>query len=238
MEKNKLTHDLVHQVYQAERQNALLSQVDKDFYEKVAELIKGLKEDYEEVSRKAASSSKAMVLLDELKKIQTLVREIYEYRIRKVALMALTAASEGTVDKKNMVGREIAVYENIYGILKEGYEEILRVEEGTLTIGAVDKATVEKRPAEKKEAKAEKKATSEEPIDIVDKGPSKEPAKADAGKTKKKQKNVNVLILEDIPRYMGEGGEVYHLKKKDYASMPLAMAKRLEKQGKARIMPS
>ena len=54
----------------------------------------------------------------------------------------------------------------------------------------------------------------------------------------KKKRWVPVQILEDIPKFALEGGEVYILKKKDYASLPQQMAERLEKSGKARIMPS
>jgi len=54
-----MTYDLVYQVYQDERQKTLLSKVEKDFYESVAELIRELKESYDEVSKGAPSSAKA-----------------------------------------------------------------------------------------------------------------------------------------------------------------------------------
>jgi len=253
MEKPRMTYDLVYQVYQDERQKTLLSKVEKDFYESVAELIKELKESYDEVSKEAPSSAKAMLLLDELKKLRTLVREIYEYRIRKVALLALTAASEGSVNTKNLVGREMSVFERIFNILKGGYDEILQVEQGVVTIvpttdgegtktqvAIKEETEVKETVADKAEVTA-KKVTTEE-VKVGELPEKAKPVTSDTAKaTKRKTKErrtVAVLILEDIPKFLGQGGEVYSLKQKDFTSLPLAMAKRLVKEGKARIMPS
>jgi DNA replication initiation complex subunit (GINS family) len=252
MEGGKMTYDLVYQVYQDERQKTLLSKVDKDFYESVAELIRELKEGYDEVSKETPSSAKAMLLLDELKKLRTLIREIFEYRIRKVALLALTAASEGSVDTKNLVGREVLVFDQIFNILKGGYDDILQVEQGVVSIvpasdGEGTKTKVTEKEGGKVKAsgrvpvadKAEEGVKTDE-VKVAEPVEKKKPVTADTGKgTKGKERNtVAVLILEDIPKFLGQGGEVYSLKKKDFTSLPLAMAKRLVKEGKARIMPS
>lgn len=253
-----MTYDLIYQVYQDERQKALLSKVEKDFYERVAELISELKEEYDRASKQAPSSAKAMLLLDELKKIRILVREIFEYRIRKVALLALTAASEGTVSTKDLLGREVQVYEQISNVLKGGYEDILKVEQGIFMIGAAERK--EEKVPSSKDGDADEKvmeprdttlvedsgidevpdtpiATEVSVAEVTEKRTTPPSDAVPAGRTKDK-KTVAVLILEDIPRYMGLGGEVYHLKKKDFTRLPLVMAKRLVSEGKARIMPS
>jgi DNA replication initiation complex subunit (GINS family) len=227
--EEKMSYDLIYQVYQRERQGAALSKVEKDFYEKVGGLIKGLKEEYDTESKTNPSSTKCMLLYDELKKVRTLFLEIYEYRIRKIALMALTGASEGSVDIKSLVGMETGLFEQLMVTLRRGYEDIGRVELGgaPAPVAPMSSANVEvgtlQSTSPGTHASEPGKDSPSAPI---------EPAPI------KKKKLVAVQILEDIPKFAGEGGEVYILKKKDYASLPQVMAERLEKTGKARIMPT
>jgi len=266
MEKKeeKMSYDLIYQVYQRERQGAALSKLEKDFYDKVAGLIKGLKDEYDTESRTNASSTKCMLLYDELKKVRTLFREIYEYRIRKIALLALTGASEGSADTKNLIGMEGSVFDQMMMVLRLGYDEIGRVEQGSMpaqAIAPITKSLV--APAPSPETVTPSAIAVNKPSDA---GPREVTASADKGRGApdgpgtisaehvhptaptsgtsvevapvKRKKLVAVQILEDIPKFAGEGGEVYILKRKDYASLPQIMAERLEKMGKARIMPS
>jgi len=236
-DKEKMSYDLVYQVYQKERQTAALSKLDRDFYDRVANLIKGLSDEYDAESKTNPSSTKCMILYDELKKIRTLFHEIYEYRIRKIALMALTEASEGTVDTKGLVDQEISVFQQLKAILKKSYDEVGSVENGcpvpadlqarVLNVEAKPAPTVPARQPEAGPVLADGKAAEVGNVQAV-------PADAPI----KKKKTVPVQILEDIPKFAVEGGEVYTLKKKDYVSLPQTMAERLEKLGKARIMPT
>ena len=231
MEKKeeKMSYDLIYQVYQRERQGAGLSKVEKDFYEKVGALIKGLKDEYDAESKTNPSSTKCMLLYDELKKVRTLFLEIYEYRIRKIALMALTGAAEGSVDMKSLVGMETGLFEQLMVTLRRGYEDIGRVEIGGAPVPFVPGPVINVEPVQSTEINQIPSETMSQT--------GKETAPAEPAPLKKK-KLVAVQILEDIPKFAGEGGEVYVLKKKDYASLPQMMAERLEKTGKARIMPS
>jgi DNA replication initiation complex subunit (GINS family) len=235
MEKKeeKMSYDLIYQVYQRERQGAALSKVEKDFYEKVGVLIKGLKEEYDSESKTNPSSTKCMLLYDELKKVRTLFLEIYEYRIRKVALMALTGASEGSVDIKSLVGMENGLFEQLMVTLRRGYEDIGRVELGGVPAAIANVPSVKAEPGALSPTGTtpHPKETTDEPVKDI-------PVALTEPVPVKKKKLVAVQILEDIPKFAGEGGEVYILKKKDYASLPQVMAERLEKTGKARIMPT
>lgn len=258
-EKPRMSYDLIHQVYQRERQSALLTRVDKEFYEDVAGLIKDLREGYDAEAAKSPTSAKAMLLQDELRKAQMLVREIYEYRIRKIALLALTEASEGSVERKHLVGREVAIFDRLTQTLKGGYGEIMKVEQGVIAIsedgegGGVPVPSAPTRDAVEEEAEeAPRKKVSAPKAEV--KGKVKERAEGKEGAAPapdgmkapsdegapvtKRIKLVAVQILEDLPKFLGEGGEVYSLRKKDYASLPLPLAQRLEKEGKARIMPT
>jgi len=252
-EKEKMSYDLIYQVYQKERQGAALTKVEKDFYEHVATLIKGLSDDYDAESKNNPSSTKCMLLYDELKKIRTLFREIYEYRIRKIALMALTGASEGSVDTRNLVGIETTIFDHLMTILKKSYDDVGRVEQGCqIPMGAYPsqkapepEATMQplaspmKHPSAATDATGKAVAGADKATEVVSvENCQKEAAKPAAEPALMKKKWVAVQILEDIPKFAGEGGEVYILKKKDYASLPLTMAERLEKMGKARIMPT
>jgi DNA replication initiation complex subunit (GINS family) len=235
MEKKeeKMSHDLIYQVYQRERQGAALSKVEKDFYEKVSSLIKDLKDEYDAESKTNPSSTKCMLLYDELKKVRTLFLEIYEYRIRKIALMALTGASEGSVDIKSLVGMEAGLFEQLMVTLRRGYEDIGRVELGGAPTSVVSMPSIKAESGVLPTTGItphQRETTDETGKDIP--APPAEPVPV------KKKKLVAVQILEDIPKFAGEGGEVYMLKKKDYASLPQMMAERLEKTGKARIMPT
>jgi len=235
MEKkeDKMSYDLIYQVYQRERQGAALSKVEKDFYEKVGALINGLKDEYDAESKTNPSSTKCMLLYDELKKVRTLFLEIYEYRIRKIALMALTGASEGSVEIKSLVGMENGLFEQLMVTLKRGYDDIGRVELGGAPVPILPISSM------KTEAGGSPSTGDvARPRETTD-APGKEiPAVPVEAAPVKKKKLVAVQILEDIPKFAGEGGEVYILKKKDYASLPQMMAERLEKTGKARIMPT
>jgi len=235
MEKKeeKMSHDLIYQVYQRERQGAALSKVEKDFYEKVSLLIKDLKDEYDAESKTNPSSTKCMLLYDELKKVRTLFLEIYEYRIRKIALMALTGASEGSVDIKSLVGMETGLFEQLMVTLRRGYEDIGRVELGGAPAPVVSMPSVKAEPGALPTMGVTPRPR--EPTDETGKDIPAAPAEI---VPVKKKKLVAVQILEDIPKFAGEGGEVYMLKKKDYASLPQTMAERLEKTGKARIMPT
>ena len=174
-----------------------------------------------------------MLLYDELKKVRTLFLEIYEYRIRKIALMALTGASEGSVDIKSLVGMEMGLFEQLMVTLRRGYEDIGRVELGGAPAPIIPMTSVKAEPGAHPTmgiTTRPREATDETGKDIP-------AAPTETGPVKRK-KLVAVQILEDIPKFAGEGGEVYLLKKKDYASLPQMMAERLEKTGKARIMPT
>lgn len=246
MQKAKMSYDLVYQVYQRERQSALLSKVEKDFYEDVATLIRELNNEYEAENGKGPTSTKTMVLHDELKKLRTLIREIYEYRIRKITLLALTAAHEGTVDTKHLVGKELIIFEQLSGILQKNHEEIVKVEHGIFTISSDDAGAdtgvkVEGNMVEKVsdvKTKATEKGTTVEEKEVEAVAAKKKERAEEKRVRPRTRKLIAVQILEDLPKFMGEGGEVYILKKKDYASLPQAMAERLEKEGKARIVPS
>lgn len=239
MERPTVTYDLIYQVYQKERQSALLSSIHRDFYEDVAKLIKELRMEYETENKKNPTSAKTMLLHDELKKTRMLILEIYDYRIRKITLLALTSASEGSVTTKHLVERELTIFENLSNILKNGFDEIVMVEQGRFDItqepdeaGRSRKEKVEKGPSDVVEDEGVEDVCEKELV-------PKTTAKArTTEKGDQKKKLVAVQILEDLPKFMGEGGEVYVLKKKDFASLPATMAKRLEKEGKARIMPS
>ena len=246
-DKEKMSYDLIYQVYQKERQSAALTKLERDFYDRVAGLIKGLSDEYDAESKTNPSSTKCMILYDELKKIRTLFHEIYEYRIRKIVLMALTGASEGTVDTKSLVDLEASVFDQLKAILKKSYDEVGLVETGCPVPGGVPSRAMgtEAKPAP---AVAARQTTDVGPKAALADGKVAEvvnvqscPTEAARPATEapvKKKKVVTVQILEDIPKFAAEGGEVYTLKKKDYASLPQPMAERLEKQGKARIMPT
>jgi len=248
MEKGKMNYDLIYQAYQLERQNAALAKIDKDFYEKVGALIKELKVEYDSESKSNPSSTKCMLLYDELKKVRTLFREIYDYRIRKIALMALTGAGEGSVDMRGLADIETAIFEQLLATLKRSHDDISCIEQA----GLVPPATAVKARSDAVEAPSVGTSVPEtpkarSPSDRIETAPATEVVKVEAGPRTcpppepapaKKKTLVLVQVLEDIPKFLGEGGDIYTLKKKDYVSLPKLMAERLEKQGKARIMPS
>ncbi len=120
MAGEKVTLELILQVYRKESQRKTLTALDRDFWQRVQEYVSGLEEDLRKESGQDPNSAKAALLRDELKKVLKRRDQIYQYRERKMARLAASAASGASVDTANLTPLEEESFEALLGVLERG----------------------------------------------------------------------------------------------------------------------
>src|SRR3990170_4778564 len=88
----------VTKVYREESSKKTLSRLEPDFYGTLAVYLKGLERKATEAVAKSPNSPQAMLLQDELRKVLKKRDQIFQYRERKIALLASLRASGGEAD--------------------------------------------------------------------------------------------------------------------------------------------
>lgn len=201
------------QVYREESRRKGLTSLEADFWERVRAHVQGLEADLNRESARDPNSAKAALLRDELKKVLRRREQIWQYRERKMALMACSAAAGAPADTSPLTPVEVQTFQAIMGVLEGGRRQAFGEEE-TL-------AEPEEAASEEPEVPTEPEAAGETP------GTPRKPAPA----------LTLVRVLEDLPPFMGV--DVTHrLKKEDVVSLPDEVAKVLLEKGKAeRIRP-
>ncbi len=209
MAEESITLERILQVYREESQRKALTPLEPEFWERVQRLVVGLEDDLKEESSHDPNSAKAALLRDELKKVLKRRDQIYQYRERKRALMAASAASGAAVDTTPLTPLEEESFKMLLDVLERGRRRAFGVEAGT-----------------------ESETANRGDIPPKDEGERK-PKKSRRAKPKKDQ--VLVRILEDIPPFLGID-TTYELKKEDVISLPPQVAKILLDQGKAEVI--
>lgn len=199
------------QVYREESQRKALTPLEPDFWERVQRLVADLEADLREESSHDPNSAKAALLRDELKKVVKRRDQIYQYRERKRALMAASAASGAEVDLSPMTPQEEDSFRTLLDVLGRGRSRALGLGEER-----EETPPREEAPKEEKRKEKERKPTGK---------PKREP----------KEDHVLVRVLEDIPAFLGIDA-TYELKKEDVVSLPQQVAKVLLDQGKAEVI--
>lgn len=196
--------ELVLQVYRQESQRKTLAPLQGDFWEKVQDYVRGLEEDLRKESARDSNSAKAALLRDELKKVLKRREQIYQYRERKIVLLASSAASGASVETENLTPLEKQSFEDLLRVLERGRGRALGGEE------------VKEEPSP-----GEMAATGK---------PPRKPQGAKAPRLVKEK--VIVRILEDIPPFLGLD-VTYRLRKEDVIGLPEEVASLLIGKGKA-----
>src|SRR3989304_1250593 len=112
----------VTKVYREESSKKTLSRLEPDFYGKLAVYLKGLERKATEAVAKSPNSPQAMLLQDELRKVLKKRDQIFQYRERKIALLASLRASGGEADISGLATPEAELFDRLVGLLKQARE--------------------------------------------------------------------------------------------------------------------
>ena len=196
--------DRVLQVYREESRRKALTTLESDFWERLQGYVEGLEADLAQETSRDPNSAKAALLRDELKKVLKRREQIWQYRGRKMALMAWSTAAGATTDTGVLTPLETKSFEELMRVLDASRRRAFGTGEDT-------------GPAE----------ASPEPAKAKPDSPTPEKA---PGRPAKEQ--VLLRILEDIPPFVGVD-VTYRLRKQDVVSLPPELAQVLTKKGTA-----
>jgi len=220
----------VTKVYREESSKKTLSRLEPDFYGKLAVYLKGLERKATEAVAKSPNSPQAMLLQDELRKVLKKRDQIFQYRERKIALLASLRASGGEADISGLATPEAELFDRLVGLLKQAREvafgAAMPPAPGPARPSAPPPAAAPTAPAA-----APSSAPAPAPAPVFQR--LAEPPKKIAPPAPKDL--VVVHVLEDIPSFAGIDAK-YTLKKEDVVTLPRAIAKVLIDRGKVRIV--
>ena len=201
-------------VHRNERRSKVLTKLPPHFHELAEAHLQKLKDEHCAATQ-APGNPGAMMLWDQISKVDKRLKLIYEIRERKITLAALDRMM-GAQPPDNMTKRERMMYEKLVEIL--GYFRDNTMDEPEKECPAPVKAP---EPAPEPEMFAAPKAEAPEPAPKV--------AAAEPEDT------TIVHVLEDIPEFAGLSTD-YELKKDDIVTLPAQFAALLSSRGMVRIV--
>ncbi len=217
MADEEVNFERVTKVYREESSKKSLARLEPEFYGKLVAYLRGLETRATEEVGKAPNSPKAMLLQDELRKVGKKREQIFQYRMRKIAILAAAKASGGEADVAGLATPEVALFGGLVQILTRIREE---------AFGAEPPMTAARAP--QLTSAAPKGVPSSPAFQRLAEPPKKiaPPAAKDL---------VVVHVLEDIPPFAGIDA-MYRLRKEDVVTLPRAIAKVLIDRGKVRVI--
>ena len=227
-ENEEFTFETITQVFREERNSATLTKLPRHFYQNLTKYTEKLKKNYLEQRKDDPTSSRTMMLEDEHKKAQRRSSQIYELRERKIALLALSAANEGSPNLKHITEEEKNAFDKLVDtLLKNRSNMMLKKEDACESKTFL--SSKKEPPKTQPENEIEKSdITFDEEKMNGEQANGSSPDDVD-------QDNPVVLILEDIPSFEIEE-RTFNLKKDDVITLPKNYAKILCKRKKARVI--
>ena len=196
----------ISEVHRAEKRSKTLTKLPYHFFDLAEGHLKALREQYTEKAGNP-SSTDALVLHDNIKKIDKRLCQIYDLRERKIVLAALNGIS-GSQSPKQMTHKEIAMYDDIIQTLKN-YRECGN------------------------EMPVEKQTTIVQTSPVKDIAP--QPKTEDEIEIKEEAPTCLVRVLEEIPPFV-DIDRTYVLKKEDVVTLPEKFARILSLKGAVKIL--
>ncbi len=193
-------------VHRNERRSKVLTKLPGRFYDRAAKYLTKKKEEYDAESRNP-SNPRAMMLQDEIKKLDKRMSQIYEMRERKIAL-----ASLGGTKPENMIQRDGALFEELVSVL-------IHYRTGKESRAPKVRTTIEEEVGIIPEVVEFQTEFVEETVEPEEKV-------LDA---------TVVHVLEDIPPFV-DVDQTYTLKKNDIVTLPTQFADLLSSKGKVKIV--
>jgi len=205
----EMTYEELMSVHRQESKQTSLVKVSSDFYPRTASYLDALNQ---RICGKGSDTSDVSGMLhNQLKTAKEKSAEIYEARMRKIALMAMTAAFGSEPRLDNATPEETGAFNTLKAFFLEHCKKTMSVE-----CGAVESP----------------KEVSQAPPKDVQPAPVQEKPDAEPPKEQLKSEIILVRILEDLPAFAGTDKN-YRLAKEDVISLPRNIADILLKHNKA-----
>lgn len=210
MAEEGVSFERITRIYREETSKSTLTKLEADFYDKMNAYIEDLKSRANKELSKDAHAPKAVMLQDEVRKVNQKRDQIYRARERKIVLMASSKVGGTEVDTKVLTKNEKALFGMMVENLKGARVEVFGGE---------------KPPPTKVKPKTEKKAKSKEPA----------PPKGETKTEDSEDGTAVIQVLEDIPPFAGID-VTYELKKEEVVTLPMKVARILSESGKAKVL--
>jgi len=223
--EDEVNFERVTKVYREETGKKTLSNLEADFYDKLAAYLARLEEAARAEAKADPNSPRAVMVQDELRKVRKKRDQIFTYRERKLALLASTKASGGEIEVMNLPTQERTLFENMVSVLVRARAEAFGGSPFGSGPGAKETAAPEVAPTTSGGAKE-----TSESMKVVRSAETKKTRIAPSLKD-----HLLVHVLEDLPPFAGID-TTYHLKKEDVVTLPKTIAQILVDRGKARIV--
>lgn len=210
----RVDFERITQVYREESGKKQLVELEPDFYDAANEYLKRLERETARASGENATAPKTQFLQDELRKARKRLEQIYQYRERKIALLAQSKVSGVETELKGIAVQEQVLFERLVAALGDSRRLVFGGSQ-------VAEQRVEVPRAEEKQREPEAAGQPQKPIS--------------APPPQTQRKTVTVYVMEDVPPFAGID-VTYKLMKEDVVSMPEEYANVLVKRGKARVV--
>jgi DNA replication factor GINS len=175
-----------------ERESGRLSEVPPNLYEEIGGHLASLQEQV--YSESDPLSDQAQTLIEEVKAVREIARDIFRYRSRKILSLAFVHVEAGATDRDELKKMLPAEREMFDGIIRE-------LEKGKAALSG--QAPREVPPG-----------GTHVPGGVYGAAEVQEPARSP------EEAMVLVRILSDMDPFMGVDGRVYHLKAEDVVTLP------------------
>ncbi len=184
----------------------VLTEIPSDFYRKASDYITSL----EKAEEEARSSNKELLhtAQTQIREARKLLGNIWEFRTRKLALMAVSQRKGTVVEQKGLSSEEEEFLSSMISVVRQHEQSSLH---GRKTGGGADgsMAPAPVKPVDEKRAV--------EPVREMREPVAEKQAKEEGGL-------VLVRFLENVPRFATEYGE-FEMKKEDVAFLPEAYSR-------------
>ena len=124
MEEDEINYRTLRKIQQLEKNSSVLTEIKPDFYNKLSEYLKELKDRLDNET----SSQKQMLIKEEIQNTKKIAVNIYEHREKKILLAAISKARGGNPDLKNMVEDEMEIFEPVLNTMLDSRRKILENE--------------------------------------------------------------------------------------------------------------
>lgn len=198
----KVDYAEITRVYRLERKDAL-SDIPSDFYGRAREYIESL----ESAEKESGEENRELLQAarTQIREARKLIGNIWEFRTRKLALMAVSQRKSGTIGPKGLAAEEMEFFNNMVESIRQHEESSLR----SVTKKETARKAAVTAPVQKETA-GEKKEDAD--------APPKVPESTD------NRSLVLVRFSDSVPTFATEYGE-FEVRREDVAFLPEAYAR-------------
>ena len=222
--KDEINYEKISQINKLERKSSKLTILDPEFYDVLIKHLKKLQEEYNKKYLEAPTSTEALLLNNEICKLDNIIKEIYTRRERKIILSALDTNSKPNF--RQMLEHEQKLYEVITNILDEYRNDVLN-----------DKAkpTCVEPPTSEEATPIEPDSEPDTVTESQAQTPTEE-IKPESATNDQSEDDALILVLEEIEPFVGTDLVTYNLHKEDLVTVPKSIAEILTKNNKVKLI--